>query len=71
MPSEDQMSGIKGVDYPPDKFKIIGKEIYIYCPNGFGRTKLYTNFFENKMRIVGTARNWNTINTIQGIAEKK
>ncbi len=48
-PSEAQIQKVADIDYPPDKFKIVGSEIFIYCPNGFGRTKLYTNFFENKM----------------------
>lgn len=68
-PTPDQIARIAEVDYPPDKFKIVGKEIYIYCPNGFGRTKLYTNFFENKMKVTGTARNWKTINAVLEIAE--
>jgi len=70
-PSVSQVQKVAGVDYPPDKFMIISREIYTYCPNGFGRTKLYTNFFENKMGVTGTARNWKTITTILGIAEKK
>jgi len=68
MPSGEQIEKVKNVDYPPDKFKIIGKEIFIYCPNGFGKTKLYTNFFENKMKVTGTARNWKTINNLLEIA---
>jgi uncharacterized protein (DUF1697 family) len=70
-PSESQIQKVANIDYPPDKFRIIGREIFIYCPNGFGRTKLYTNFFEKKMGVVGTARNWKTITTILNIAEKK
>jgi uncharacterized protein (DUF1697 family) len=70
-PSEAQKDKVKDIDYPPDKFKIIDKEIFIYCPNGFGRTKLYTNFFENKMKVIGTARNWKTITTILGLAVKQ
>jgi uncharacterized protein (DUF1697 family) len=70
-PSNVQVEKVKYIDYPPDKFKIIGKEIFIYCPNGFGKTKLYTNFFENKMKVTGTARNWKTINTLLQIADKK
>jgi uncharacterized protein (DUF1697 family) len=70
-PSDDQIRKVSDIDYPPDKFKIIGREIFIFCPNGFGRTKLYTNFFEKKMGVIGTARNWKTITTILGIAEKK
>jgi uncharacterized protein (DUF1697 family) len=69
-PSDSQIQKVAGIDYPPDKFKIVGREIFIYCPNGFGRTKLYTNFFEKKMNIAGTARNWKTITTIKNIAEK-
>jgi uncharacterized protein (DUF1697 family) len=69
--TEAQILKVEGVDYPPDKFKIVGREIFIYCPNGFGRTKLYTNFFEKKMGVTGTARNWKTITTILNLAEKK
>lgn len=63
-PSEAQIKKVADIDYPPDKFKIIGRDIFIYCPNGFGKTKLYTNFFEKKMKVVGTGRNWRTITTI-------
>lgn len=67
-PSTLQIDRVKNVDYPPDKFKIRGREIYIYCPDGFGKTKLYTNFFEARMKVVGTARNWNTVNTVYEMA---
>jgi uncharacterized protein (DUF1697 family) len=67
-PDQGQLAKVADIDYPPDKFKIIGKEIFIYCPNGFGKTKLYTNFFENKMKVTGTARNWKTIGAITEIA---
>ncbi len=66
-----QVQKVSDIYYPPDKFKIIGREIYIYCPNGFGRTKLYTNFFEGKMGVTGTARNWKTVSKLLEIAEKK
>jgi len=66
-PDPGQLLKVADVNYPPDKFKIIGKEIFTYCPNGFGRTKLYTNFFENRMKVTGTARNWKTVTAIKGI----
>jgi uncharacterized protein (DUF1697 family) len=70
-PSDNQLRKVEDVDYPPDKFEIIGREIYTYCPNGFGKTKIYTNFFEKKMGVSGTARNWKTITTLLDIAKKK
>jgi uncharacterized protein (DUF1697 family) len=63
-PTGAQIEKVNDIDFPPDKFTISGNEIFIYCPNGFGKTKLYTNFFERKMRVTGTARNWKTITTI-------
>lgn len=65
-----QMGKMRNINYPPDKYQISGREIFIYCPNGFGRTKLYTNFFEDKMKVTGTARNWKTITTLLGLAEE-
>ena len=59
-----QIEKVADISYPPDKFVIKEREIFIYCPNGFGRTKLYTTFFEQKMGVTGTARNWKTISTI-------
>jgi uncharacterized protein (DUF1697 family) len=66
-----QIQKVADVNYPPDRFLISGSEIYIYCPDGFGKTKLYTNFFEKKMGVIGTGRNWKTITTILDIAEKR
>jgi uncharacterized protein (DUF1697 family) len=70
-PTDEQIRKVRDVNYPPDKFKIDGREIYIYCPNGFGKSKIYTGFFENKMKVSGTGRNLNTITTLLKIAERK
>ena len=70
-PSETQILRVIDIEYPPDKFIITGKEIFIFCPNGFGKTKLYTNFFEIKMGVTGTARNWRTVTKLFEMAEKK
>jgi uncharacterized protein (DUF1697 family) len=70
-PAPEQLKRLEGIDYPPDKFSISDREIFIFCPNGFGKTKLYTNFFENKLKIKGTARNLKTISTLIGMAEEK
>ena len=66
--SGDHIQKVADLDYPPDKFRIIGNDIFTFCPDGFGNTKLYTNFFERKMGITGTARNWKTITTLLNIA---
>jgi uncharacterized protein (DUF1697 family) len=44
-----------------DEFKFVNNIIYLYCPNGYGKTKLTNNLFENKLKIAATTRNWKTI----------
>ena len=38
-----------------------GPEIYLYYPEGVGRSKLTGAVIENKLDTAGTARNWNTL----------
>lgn len=44
-----------------DEFEQIENTIYLYCPNGYGNTKLNNNFFEKKLNTDATTRNWKTI----------
>lgn len=69
-PGEDIKMKMNELDFSPDKFVISGKEVYIFCPNGFGRSKLTTGIFEKKLGIKCTARNLNTVNAILKIAKK-
>ncbi len=43
---------------------INGKMIYLYCPNGYGRTKLTNTAFEKKLGVSATTRNWKTMNKL-------
>jgi uncharacterized protein (DUF1697 family) len=45
----------------PELMEIRGPEIYLYYPNGAGRSKLSGAFIEAKLDLAGTARNWHTI----------
>jgi uncharacterized protein (DUF1697 family) len=41
--------------------EIRGPEIYLYYPEGVGRSKLTSAVIESKLDTWGTARNWNTL----------
>jgi len=43
--------------------------VYLYCPNGYGKTKLTNNFFENKLKLSATTRNWKTTKELLKLAE--
>jgi uncharacterized protein (DUF1697 family) len=44
-----------------DEYAMGERELYLFCPNGYGRTKLNNNFFERKLKLVATTRNWKTV----------
>ena len=48
----------------PDTFKIIGKEVFIHITKGYGNTKINNSFFENKLHLSATTRNWKTVNEL-------
>ena len=54
----------------PEELYIIGQEVYIYYPTGIGRSKLSNTFLEKKLKIAGTARNWNTILQLQKLTRR-
>ena len=53
-----------------EEYKLTGNSIYIYCPNGYGNTKLSTNFLEGKLKLSATSRNWKTTLELMRIAEE-
>ena len=60
-----QLQPIKG---ETDEFKVIGQEVYLHCPNGYGRTKYSNAFFEKALKTSATTRNWNTVNRLFDMA---
>lgn len=62
--SRPDPSLVNALAVPPgetDEFRISGSEIYLRCPNGYGRTKLNNTFFERKLNVPATTRNWRTV----------
>jgi uncharacterized protein (DUF1697 family) len=54
-----------------EKFEVIGREIYLYLPNGYARTKLTNNVFEKRLKTIATTRNWKTTNKLLEISKEK
>ena len=54
----------------PDKFEQGNQDIYLYCPNGYGSTKISNSFFERKLGVATTTRNWNTVQALYRLSEE-
>ena len=54
-----------------ERYHLIEREIYLFLPHGYGRTKISNNFFENKLKLPATTRTWKTVNRLHELAKSE
>ena len=67
-PEKSRVAALDPARSPPDEFTVRGREIYLYCPNGLGRTKLSNQYFDTKLATTSTVRNWRTVQKLLDMA---
>jgi uncharacterized protein (DUF1697 family) len=68
-PSPEARENVLRLKPNPEELHLIGRELYVYYPNGQGRSKLTGNVIERAVQISGTGRNWNSVTKLLAIAE--
>jgi uncharacterized protein (DUF1697 family) len=63
-PDKKLVAAIDAAQFAPDEFAVKGHEVFLHCPNGYGRTKINNTFFERKLATKATTRNWKTVTTL-------
>jgi len=69
-PCPEARKNIFTIKFDPEELHIDGRELYIYFPNGIGRSKLSWPAIERALKTTGTARNWNSVTRMLEMAEK-
>ena len=69
VPAPEKIDLLKSIDYKNDIFEIIEQTMYLYCPKGYGNTKLTNTFVESKLKVSATTRNWKTTNELLNLAK--
>lgn len=67
-PTRARLRDLDAKDGGADEFHIVGREIYLHCPGGYGRTKLNNAFFEKRLGVAATTRNWKTVTKLAELA---
>ena len=44
-----------------DELSVAGSEIYLWCPDGYGKSKLNNSTLEKRLATRATTRNWRTV----------
>jgi uncharacterized protein (DUF1697 family) len=61
VPSREQVEKLMTYVNEPERLVLVGKEVYLHCPNGYGKTKLSNNLLEKKLGVAATTRNWKSV----------
>ncbi len=69
-PSAEARAQLLSLKPDPEEVHLIGRELFIYFPNGMGRSKLQGASLEKMLKIPGTARNWNSVTRMLEMAEQ-
>ncbi|MBK9246698.1 MAG: DUF1697 domain-containing protein [Ignavibacteria bacterium] len=70
MPDTSNHESIIAKKLPQDEISFTDKAVYLYCPKGYGTTKLSNNRIESKLKVKATTRNWKTTVELMRMAEE-
>lgn len=60
-PPADALGALDAARFAPEACQLVGRELYLYLPNGMGRSKLAAAIARPKALAAATARNWRTV----------
>jgi len=72
IPDPGRVDGIAdlAVRYDPDTFRVVGSDIFLSIPGGYGETKLTNALFEKRLGVPATTRNWKSVVALTHMANE-
>ncbi len=67
---EDKVANLQKYVIVPEKLVVKNKEVYLHCPNGYGKSKLSNTFIEKKLNVNATTRNWKSVNKLYELSKQ-
>ncbi|MGW3309930.1 DUF1697 domain-containing protein [Streptomyces sp. NPDC001073] len=61
--ADDRFAGLDQAAFLPEEFRLGDRALYLYAPDGLGRSKLAAELSRPRLGkgVVATSRNWNTV----------
>jgi len=72
MAAEPSAASVEQLDpdlHAPDAFAVLGRELYLFLPNGMARTRL-PGYLDRRLKVPTTIRNWRTAEKLTELAER-
>ena len=68
-PAPQARNKVLAMPCDPEELRILGRELYVYYPNGMARPKISMARIEKVLQRSSTGRNWNTVLKLMAMAE--
>ena len=68
-PGDQARETLRQQKFSPEEMHIATRELYIYFPNGMGKSKLPWSSLDKILHTPATGRNWNSVNKMLEMAE--
>jgi uncharacterized protein (DUF1697 family) len=69
-PDRALLRAIEREQFKPELFRVHGAEIYVWLPDGIQNARLTHAFWEKRLGVTATARNWNTVEKLLALADE-
>lgn len=69
VPEDKTVNELRKLHFPNEEFVISKHCVYFYSSDGYGRAKGNNNFFENKLNVTATTRNYKTVSKLLSLCE--
>jgi len=69
-PEEEALETLRQRDSGTEEWQYDNQRLYLFYPDGYGRSKMNNNFFEKKLKVAATTRNWKTCLRLHKMAQE-
>ena len=63
-PAPRTEAGLKPLVAGLERCEVVGREVFLYCPDGYGRSRLSNAAIEKKLGVTATTRSWKTVQAL-------
>ncbi len=70
-PDREVLAELAPAEFEPDVFAIGEREIYAWYPDGVRATRLSNAFWERRLGVVATGRNWRTVTRLLELMDEE
>ncbi|MGA8858381.1 MAG: hypothetical protein WB506_00110, partial [Candidatus Sulfotelmatobacter sp.] len=68
-PASSALNKLAQLTLKPDQSRCLGKEVYLYFPNGVSGSSLWKHPLDGVLSVSATTRNWKTVNSLHQMCQ--